>query len=172
MRLSKRPFGAFRLVPFALAIIAAVALSSPSTLDAREKRKRCPDAEHIEGVYDCSGECVLRDEGGGTRLVEISGEVDTISRIEGSKTGLYQSNITGAGGFSEQEIGALSGRVMRTATARVSDGQFPVLEEYLFETDATCGATGYTKIVRNPTQEQFKACNIHCEKQAQAPAAE
>jgi hypothetical protein len=162
----------FRLLPdapshgqHALAILISLAVSLPAVSQAREKREDCISVEHIEGVYHCAGECVLRANDGGNRVVEISGEVDEISRIEGARTGLYQSSISGAGGFSELEIGALFGRVMRTATAKVSDGHFPVLEEYLFEHDASCSATAYTKIVRNPTRDQFKACNIRCEKQ-------
>lgn len=150
---------------FSFALVCALALVSPLEAAASEKRKRCAGVESVEGVYHCAGECVLRADDGGTKLVEISGEVDEISRIDGAKTGLYQSKITGAGGFSETEIGALKGKVMRTATAHVSDGHFPVLEEYLFEHDKNCAATAYTKIVRNPTQDQFKACNIRCEKQ-------
>jgi len=154
-----------RYFQIALAVLVSLPASLPAISYAQEKCERCFDVEHIEGVYHCAGECVQRADDGSTRLVEIRGEVDEISYIKGAKTGLYQSIISGAGGFSELEIGALSGRVMRTATARVSDGHFPVLEEYLFEHDASCAATSYTKIVRNPTREQFKACNIRCAKQ-------
>lgn len=154
-----------RLIVLVVGYLLLFAAFAPGPVQAGQKAKRCDSVSDIEGVYHCAGECVLRADDGGTRLIEISGEVDTISRIKGAKTGLYQSSITGAGGFSETEIGALAGKIMRTATAKVSDGQFPVLEEYRFEHDAACSATAYTKIVRNPTQAQFKACNIRCEKQ-------
>jgi len=163
---SKRlPTSSFELCQVAVAALLALAGTLPGESVAAEQQKHCISVEHIEGVYHCAGECVLRADDGGTRLVEISDEVDEISRIEGAKAGLYQSSITGAAGFSELEIGALHGKVMRTATARVSDGHFTVLEEYVFEHDASCSATAYTKIVRNPTKAQFKACNIRCEKQ-------
>ena len=160
------PASGFQSLHFVVFLFAlALAAVSPTESEAGQKRKQCASVVGIEGVYHCAGECVLRAEGEATKLVEITGEVDRISRIEGARTELYQSRITGAGGFSETEIGALKGRVMRTATAQVSDGHFPVLEEYLFEHDENCAATAYTKIVRNPTQDQFKACNIRCEKQ-------
>ena len=160
-----------RRLPLALGVILAMTGSLPKVSVARDQQEQCKRVEGVEGIYHCAGECVLRAEDGGTRLVEVSGEVDSISRVDGAKTGLYRNHISGADGFSELEIGALHGKVMRTATASVSDGHFPVLEEYVFEYDDSCSVTAFTKIVRNPSREQFKACNIHCEKQAQFPTS-
>jgi len=121
----------------------------------------CQSAKAIAGAYQCSGECLVRSENG-INLVEVTGELDRIEKIKGASTGLYRNEITGENGFKEVEIGALAGFTLRSATANVSDGHYPVLEEYVFEVDGTCDATAFTKIVRNPDPENFKACNIRC----------
>ncbi|MEE4377730.1 MAG: hypothetical protein V2J55_09500 [Candidatus Competibacteraceae bacterium] len=142
---------------------AVLILASVSQLGATESG--CLTVSGVAGEYHCAGECVVRTSDGGTELIPVTGEVDVIQKIEGAKTELYRSEISGSNDFHEVEIGALTGKTLRTATAKVSDNQFPVLEEYVFEHDASCAATAYTKIVRNPSQQDFKACNIHCEKQ-------
>ena len=76
------------------------------------------------------------------------------------KQPFYQVDIKGTDNFSEVEIGPLVGLTLRTATSDVSDHIFPVLEEYIFDTDESCQATGFTKIARNPTEENFKSCLI------------
>ncbi|NJN46179.1 MAG: hypothetical protein HC808_06540 [Candidatus Competibacteraceae bacterium] len=141
---------------------AVLMLASVPQLAATESK--CLTVTSVDGEYHCTGECVVRSSAGGNELVEVTGEVDVIQKIEGAKTGLYQSEISGSNDFHELEIGALTGMTLRTATAKVSDDKFPVLEEYVFEHDTSCAATGYTKIVRNPSQQNFKACNIRCEK--------
>lgn len=125
----------------------------------------CSAVNAIEGTYQCTGECVVTDASGNRSLVAVSEETDIIKRYTGSKAGLYEVHITGADNFKELEIGALTGLEMRTATAQVSDGIYPVLEEYIFTTDESCQAKGFTKIVRNPGRENFKACSILCEKE-------
>lgn len=125
---------------------------------------QCRNVINVAGTYSCGGECIIRKGSGNTKLVKVSGEVDVLSKYAGATTGLYQNEITGSDNFKETEIGALAGRVIRTATAKVSDGEYPVLEEYVFDTDESCSALGYTKIVRNPSQDNFKTCNIYCKK--------
>jgi hypothetical protein len=123
----------------------------------------CQSVTAIEGQYTCAGECVKN--AGGTRTVTpVSGETDTIARVAGAREGLYQVAITGSNNFRELEIGALAGCTLRTATADVSDAVYPVLEEYLFEAGPDGRARAFTKIVRNPTPEHFKACSIRCER--------
>lgn len=125
----------------------------------------CRSVTAVEGEYHCSGECVVRGSDNDIRVVAVSGEVDVLSRVEGATQALYQNEITAGNNFRELEIGTLSGRTLRTATAQVSDGHYPVLEEYIFDYDVSCAALGFTKIVRNPSQENFKACSIDCVKQ-------
>jgi hypothetical protein len=123
----------------------------------------CPQTLDLPGTYDCSGECVITTKG--VRSVQpVTGETDVISRYPGAKSEMYQVMITGGGGFQELEIGPLSQNELRTATAKVSDNLYPVLEEYVFTMDGQCRATGFTKLVRNPTFSDFKACRITCTK--------
>lgn len=125
----------------------------------------CNEVNNIEGKYNCSGECIIFKKGEGRTVQTVTGEEDVISKYPGAKEALYQVDISGNGGkFSELEIGVLSGLVLRTATAEVSDTTYPVLEEYIFDTDDACNAIGFTKVVRNPMNETFKACVIYCNK--------
>ena len=126
--------------------------------------QECDTVTNIDGEYSCRGECVVTDPDGTKKVVEVTGEKDTIKRFEGAKDEIYQVDITGDNDFRETEIGVLVGRTLRTATARVSDTHFPVLEEDVFEVGPSCEAVGYTKVVRNPTSANFKACIIHCQK--------
>ncbi len=88
----------------------------------------CPQTKDLPGTYLCSGECVVTTNG--TRsVVQVTGETDVISRYPGAASEMYQVVIKGSGGFHELEIDPLSKNELRTATADVSDGQYPVLEE-------------------------------------------
>jgi hypothetical protein len=124
----------------------------------------CETVTNIEGTYTCTGECIVIGKDGIKTVIKVSGETDKVHRFSGANTGLYQIDISGSNDFHEIEIGALTGRTLRTATAEVSDTLYPVLEEYVFDTDESCNAVGYTKIVRNPDPELFKACYILCRK--------
>ena len=122
--------------------------------------KVCESVSGIEGSYTCGGACVVTDAGQ-KKVQLVSGERDVVAAYPDAPEGLYRVEITNTG-FSETEIGVLTGKVLRTATSEVSDNHYPVLEEYVFEHDANCTASAYTKIVRNPTLGDFKACNIAC----------
>ena len=122
----------------------------------------CPQVEHPEGIYHCSGECVTT-ENGQQQLVQVNGEKDVLQRVPKSER-IYQVTIDGSQGFRETEIGTLHGYTLYAASSAVSDEQYPVLETYLFDSNEHCQARGYTKIVRNPNPAQFKVCNIRCTK--------
>jgi hypothetical protein len=127
----------------------------------------CAVINDIVGTYHCSGECIVTDSAANKKLIKIDGEVDTISAWPESTKGLYQIDISkNDNGFRELEIGALVNNKMNTATAHVTDGQYPVLEEYTFvgKSKKNCEAKGYTKTVLNPTPEAFKSCVISCTK--------
>ena len=132
--------------------------------DASAQVAACTTTPAIEGEYKCAGECVVKGAGGNSTLVPVSGETDLIERFPGAKEALYQVSVTGSNDFHELEIGALVGCTLRTATADVSDAQFPVLEEYVFENGPDGKARSFTKIVHNPSAEHFKACAIRCER--------
>jgi len=123
----------------------------------------CPQTTELPGTYVCSGECVVTTDGTPS-VRQVTGETNVISRYPGASSEIYQVVIDGGGGFHELEIGPLSKNELRTATAKVSDGLYPVLEEYVFTEDGQCRATGFTKLVRNPTEDAFKACRITCSK--------
>jgi len=123
----------------------------------------CETVTDIEGQYSCTGECIAPDTNGDRRVQSVSGETDIIQRYPGASDALYQVNITNDD-FYELEIGAFAGNTLHTATADVKGGEYPVLEEYIFGADSSCTATGFTKIVRNPSHESFKSCIIHCTK--------
>ncbi|MEM8718687.1 MAG: hypothetical protein AAGE84_05190 [Cyanobacteria bacterium P01_G01_bin.39] len=122
----------------------------------------CNTVTNIIGEYQCAGECVVTVDGK-KELRSVSGETDSIEYFPSSDK-IYQVEINGGNDFSETEIGSLVGNTLRTATAQVSDNQFPVLEEYIFEADLSGQAKSFTKIVRNPSLRNFKSCNIQCKK--------
>ncbi len=122
----------------------------------------CPSISNIEGVYQCGGECITTTDLRQKTLTKVSGEVSTISAWPGSTLGLYQVHIKAGNGFREVEIGSLVGNKMNTATAKVSDNHYPVLEEYTFTGDSKCNAKQFTKTVLNPSLGNFKACTIIC----------
>lgn len=129
----------------------------------------CTSVTQPEGTYSCAGECVITDAKGNQSLIQVSGETDRIQRYPGSQHGIYQVDIEGGGGFKETEIGPLNLQTLYTATSHVSDGQYPVLENYIFQADKQCHAQKFTKVVRNPTSGQFKACVLQCEKHTGKP---
>ncbi|KUM03683.1 hypothetical protein KIF53_17600 [Chromobacterium subtsugae] len=143
----------------AIALAAILSVQAASAADAAAGQ--CRTLTDIEGRYRCAGECVTTAADGSRSLVKVSGEEDAIRRFDGSQW-IYQIDITGSGGFAETEIGGLSGHVLQTATAHVSDQQYPVLEEYAFAADDHCRATGYVKTVRNPDPVALKACSLAC----------
>ncbi|GAB5416087.1 MAG: hypothetical protein Crog4KO_13280 [Crocinitomicaceae bacterium] len=120
------------------------------------------DVSSIEGNYVGDGECIQTDSTGVLSTITFI-ENDAISKYPGTKKGLYEVKIT-AGDFYEVELGALSGNVLRTATWDVADNTYPVLEEYIFDTDKEGKVIGYTKIVRNPIKENFKTCVVYGKK--------
>ena len=86
----------------------------------------------------------------GVRAVQpVTGETDVISRYPGARSEMYQVAITGSGGFSELEIGPLFQNELRTATAKVSDNLYPVLE------DAGCRGCHVADGVASATRLQF-----------------
>jgi hypothetical protein len=153
----------------ALALIGAAgvcgtALASPKAAPANTPQ--CPTVRAIEGTYQCSGECVVRGADSVLSVIKVPEEVDRVERFPGSAAGIYQVAVTGGGGFRELEIGPLVGHTLSTATADVTDKQYPVLEEYVFQSGPQCLARGFTKTARNPSNSNFKACVLKCVKQA------
>lgn len=116
----------------------------------------------IAGEYECSGECITTVDGSKV-VATVKSETDKIERYPTAKENLYEVNIT-SGTFKETELGALCGRTLRTATSQVSDSTYPVLEEYVFETDDNGEVVGFTKTVRNPNHDNFKTCVIYGKK--------
>lgn len=120
----------------------------------------CNTVTKINGMYHCSGKCVTST---GERK-PVSDEKDVVEHLHGENDSFYRVDIEN-GSFHEVEVGPLVGSTLRTATAQVSDNQFPVLEEYIFDKSDLDGyAQGFTKIVRNPSKENFKSCVLYCEK--------
>ena len=146
-------------------LVAVLVLGGFGSRDLNANAAVCDTVTNINGEYQCSGKCVVTTVDYGRELISVSGETDTVDYFDPTNEDFYQIEIVGDGGaFRETEIGPLVGRNLWTATAEVSDNQFPVLEEYLFDTDQACQAEGFTKIVRNPSKENFKSCLVYCEK--------
>ena len=126
----------------------------------------CSSVREVEGIYSCVGECVMREASGDLVVQSVTGERDAITPFPGATSQpIFQNHITSTeSSFEELEIGTLVGLTMRTATAEVNQGGYPVLEEYVFEAGPSCEAVGFTKVVRNPTHNNFKACSIQCNK--------
>ena len=124
----------------------------------------CANSIPIEGTYACTGECVVTDAQGKQSIVEVTGETDTIAKYPGSQKNIYEVHIQGSNGFQETEIGLLDQHTLYAATSHVSDGKYPVMENYLFMTDRLCQVPSYSKIVLDPIAGQFKACTIQCKK--------
>ena len=142
--------------------------------------------DDVEGKYECQGQCVVKGTSG-LEFFGVSGEIDTIEylRIDNQDVDpysyygaqnspynyenmedFYQVTIEGKDDFYEVEIGPLVGTTMQTATTEVSDNKFPVVEQYLFNARRyeECEVKGFTKIVSNPTEENFKSCVVECPK--------
>ena len=160
----------------------AMALGYSSSTD-------CDYVEDIEGEYLCEGQCVLKEESV-LKFLGVSGETDTVEFLNlyprGVDTygGYYQDDPSdyenmgefykvtieaypeGEPEFHEVEIGPFNGTTLQTATTEVSDSLFPVVELYSFDAYSSqgCQAQGFTKIVSNPTEENFKSCVIQCDK--------
>ena len=148
---------------FLLFITAIILLGCESTEADHTHATSCDKVVDIEGKYTGSGECVITDKDGKRTVSPVPSETDVIERYKDATQPLYQVKITG-GSFHELEIGPLSGRVLYTATAEVSDSTYPVLEQYIFDVDESCKAVGFTKVVRNPDPKSFKACVVYCKK--------
>lgn len=147
----------------ALFAISLVVLSCEMDNDEKENTAEVAALLDIEGEYECTGECIITKDGE-KQVITVSAENDKIEHYPGAKESLYQITINGVDNFHEIEIGALSGTEMYTATAQVSDTTYPVLEKYIFDFDETGNVTGFTKIVRNPSFENFKSCVIYGKK--------
>lgn len=147
-------------------LVAVLVLGGFGSGDLNANADECKIVSNINGDYQCSGQCVITGDSG-RELISVDEETDTIDFFTMSDE-IYQVEIVGDNGeeppFLETEIGPLVGTNLWTATAEVNDGLYPVLEQYLFDTDQYCDAIGFTKIVRNPSQENFKSCIIHCGK--------
>lgn len=119
----------------------------------------------IEGSYSCDVACIARADNHGLQEFTASGEIDAITPYSNGTISLeekfYQVDINDGHGFTEVEIGPLVGCTLYTSTESVSDNQFPVLESYLFE-NSSGDANGFTKVVRNPTNADFKSCRVTC----------
>ncbi len=146
-------------------LVAVLVLGGFGNGDLKANAYECNAVENITGDYQCSGQCVITGDSG-RELISVSGETDTINFFSSMSEYFYQVDIVGGTieePFFETEIGPLIGTTLWTATAEVNDGEYPVLEEYLFDTDGSCNATGFTKIVRNPSEEHFKTCFVYCD---------
>lgn len=127
----------------------------------------CNDLD-ITGAYTCDVACITRaasDEEEITGFAEFGLETDTIETLEvGQQDDSFYKVSISSGTFSEVEIGPFVDCTLRTATESVSDNIFPVLEEYIFPEASNQQATAFTKIVRNPSQANFKTCKVTCTK--------
>ena len=157
---SRYEFSRLLLLTLLVAVLVLVGFGSR---ELNANAAVCNTVTNINGEYQCSGKCVVTGDDG-RELISVSGETDTVNYFEPMSEEFYQVEIVGDENFHEIEIGPLVGRTLWTATAEVSDNQFPVLEEYVFDTDQACQASGFTKIVRNPSKENFKSCVVYCEK--------
>ena len=142
--------------------------------------------DDVEGKYECEGQCIVKGTSG-LEFLGVSGEIDTIEFLSIGNENVdpyryynsqynpygyenigdfYQVTIEGKDNFSEVEIGPLVGTTMQTATTEVSDNKFPVVEKYFFDASRYegCEVKGFTKIVSNPTEENFKSCVVQCQK--------
>ena len=129
----------------------------------------CDTVTEVNGIYEGSGQCVVRNLNnyGALELTSMFGELDRIKYFSRRKNDVFYQidiRIKDDESFKEREIGPLVGSTIRTATSNVSDNIFPVLEEYLFKTDSSCKAIGFTKVVRNPSNENFKSCVVDFKK--------
>jgi hypothetical protein len=151
-------------LPF-LTVLALIIFGS-NELQAGEAASACDTVTKITGEYQCAGQCIVTTEGK-RELTAVSGEPDTVTHFaqpDKQQSDLFYQVDIKNGTFHEIELGSLVGPVLRAATAAVSDNEFPVLEEYRFKIGPACHALGYTKIVSNPSKENFKSCVVYCKK--------
>ncbi|NET60100.1 MAG: hypothetical protein F6K47_29330 [Symploca sp. SIO2E6] len=124
----------------------------------------CSTANMITGSYDCDVACIAREVNDGRKGFIAHGETDTITHFTlgdvTEKDEFYKVEIK-SGDFHEVEIGPRLGCTLYTATESVSDNQFPVLEEYIFQ-EENGKVCSFTKIVRNPSRADFKTCKVEC----------
>ncbi len=133
---------------------------TPADSDSASAPSVCPTVAEVAGVYECAGQCATWADS--VSAGAIFREIDSIRAVPDATEPLFEIAVTGGGGFQEVEVGALVGTTLRTATAAVSDSTYPVIEEYVFETDSECRAAGFTKIVRGLAAGEFKACSVSC----------
>lgn len=151
------------LITAFLTVLMISGWSSTEFIAVAEASSTGDRVTNISGEYQCSGECVVNaDEG--WKLLPVSGEKNTVQHLSLDIDNLFYQVDIDNDDFHEVEIGSLIGSTLRTSTVEVSDNKFPVLEEYLFDSDVAGNAQGFTKIVRNPSKENFKSCVVRCEK--------
>ena len=154
--------GTISYVMLSLFVLAVFSRCTENNVDDSEMDQTVETLTDIEGEYIGSGECIVTKDG--EKVISIvQQENDNIKRFPGAKENLFKVEIS-AKGFHEVELGALTGRTLRTATSAVSDSTYPVLEEYVFDVDASGEVVGFTKTVRNPDPNNFKACVIYGKK--------
>ena len=155
----------YQILRFLLAFVLAIGLVFGTNPVASADPLECINLD-ITGSYTCSVACIARDDSDGLMGFTASEEKDTIEAFAidtvGESEDIYKVEIASADGkFTETEIGPLVGCTLYTATESVSDNQFPVLEEYIFEEDFG-PAESFTKVVRNPNRGDFKTCKVEC----------
>ena len=151
-------------------VILVIGLVFGKPLVAKATTSGCSEGK-ITGAYECSVSCIARDDNDGlkgfTDPFIDSGEIDTIETFVlgeiAESDEMYKVEIVN-GGFTETEIGPLVGCTLYTATESVSDNQFPVLEEYIFD-ESSGSVNSFTKVVRNPSRGDFKTCKVQCNRQ-------
>lgn len=150
----------------AVAVLLSLSMQRPgfaSETQASSTATSCPGVQHVEGSYQCRGECAVQ-VANSTKLkvVQVEGERDRIQRLPGATAQMLQVEIHGNDGFYELEVGPLVGNTLSTATVEVSDQQYPVIEEYVFQTQNSCFVSSFTKTVRGLTPGKFKSCILQC----------
>ncbi|MEZ5582683.1 MAG: hypothetical protein R3F37_07860 [Candidatus Competibacteraceae bacterium] len=71
---------------FAVLILASVVqLSVAEDAALKPVESVCRTVSSVEGEYHCAGECVVPSSDGGTELVEVTGEVDVIRKLQARK---------------------------------------------------------------------------------------
>lgn len=128
------------------------------------------DEVDITGDYACTPKCIIREDGNLNYQGNLGGEIDTVEHYPEADTSFYKVTIkSNDGTFEETEIGPRVHSQLWTATSDVSDGNYPVLEDYFFYCNSspynrTLSVRNFTKIVRNPSQGNFKSCIVDCVK--------
>jgi len=135
-----------------------------SQLSASAQTYKCKSDVDITGDYQCTPKCIIRKGGHLDYYGNLGDEVDIVAKYNSDSETLYKVTII-SDNFLEQEIGPRVGSKLWTSTSYVSDGIYPVLEEYLFNCNSSFDSVhGFTKVVRNPSKENFKSCIVDCVK--------